>query len=313
MHKSSKQLLRDCISINWLRPESGLALASPILNGLPIIPRLGEISADFGCGDGITSFVRCGGRLGKSYDVFMGAAKNLSQQEIVEKGIDVFDYCDESYSVEIIARPETGFTYGTDFKSSHLQKAAVLNFYDNLIEADLNKPAPFAVKLDYAYCNCIYWADSDVAIGHISNAVRSGGRAIFEVWTPYIFDYDFHNIFSRVDKKWCDLLNRNRYECYVGVKAENEWAAVFEKNGFIVHEIKSLSPEPEMSFWNYGLRPIYPVLQRMADALASEFRAEIKEEWVDVWTELLLPLLENPDAFWGSKKNVRPQYILEKK
>jgi len=313
MQDDPKQLLRDCISISWLRPENGLAIASPIYRSYPVQPRKGEISADFACGDGTTSFVRSGGRFGKSYDLYMGAIKNLTQKEIIEKGIDVFNYCDKNYKCDITKRPDAKFTYGTDHKKALLQKAEALDFYDHLIESNLTDPAPFDVKLDYAYCNSLYWTDSSVAVKHIVNAVRPGGRVIFEVWTPYVFDYDFHKLYSSIGGKWCDILNRNRYDCYIGVKTEQEWTKLFEANKLKVKEIRSLTPEPEMSFWNYGLRPIYPVLQKMADALTTEFRAEIKEEWVDIWTELLLPLLVQPDAFWPSKKNIRPQFVLERK
>jgi hypothetical protein len=62
--------------------------------------------------------------------------------------------------------------------------------------------------------------------------------------------------------------------------------------------------------WNVGLRPFFPALQKLAAHVRGASRIEAKAEWVDTWTRLLLPPLQNPEAL-GQGARVRLQYALE--
>ena len=44
--------------------------------------------------------------------------------------------------------------------------------------------------------------------------------------------------------------------------------------------------------WDIGLRPIAPMLIKMANALTPATRASVKADWVDLFCELLAPLCD---------------------
>jgi hypothetical protein len=44
--------------------------------------------------------------------------------------------------------------------------------------------------------------------------------------------------------------------------------------------------------WDIGLRPISPVTIKMANILEPKQRKKIKEEWIDIWEDLLDPVCE---------------------
>ncbi len=117
---SVESLLKPALNLWWLRPENGLALASYVHFGVDIAPEEHMRAADFACGDGITTFFKCGGRFGNDFDVFGKAVAEASQQKIISQKIDVFDHFNKSYKVDIAKAPKTSFEIGTDLKSNFL-------------------------------------------------------------------------------------------------------------------------------------------------------------------------------------------------
>jgi len=53
--------------------------------------------------------------------------------------------------------------------------------------------------------------------------------------------------------------------------------------------------------WDVGLWPISPVLIEMANALPPEKRREVKQKWIDIWEQLLLPFC-SPEVDLGVKR-----------
>ena len=67
-----RNILDEFLNVFWLRPETALwrtidvkTMKNAILSGR---------SLDFGCGDGVFSFVRAGGTFESEFDVFKGAS-----------------------------------------------------------------------------------------------------------------------------------------------------------------------------------------------------------------------------------------------
>ena len=149
-----KKILYDAISLWWLRPENGLALASYCINGINIKPLKSKTYADFACGDGVNSFFKSGGRFDFEFDIFKNSVN--PQKKLLS---DKFDYYNTNYKPLIKIRPKYNFTYGTDRKNSLLKKAKKLNFYDKLLLSDLSKENKTLKneELDFLYCNSLYW------------------------------------------------------------------------------------------------------------------------------------------------------------
>lgn len=316
MRNESRDVLKAALSLWWLRPENGLALASYTLHGFDFTPRRGQQAADFACGDGVNTFFKIGGRFDESFDVFGEGVRTDSAREVLNKSIDVFDHFVADYNPLIERMPDTEFTYGTDHKANLLRKAERLGLYRNLMEADLEEDTPIPdASLDIAYCNSIYWVGNpERAVEYIYRKLKPGGLAVFDVMTSHRKLLHFQNLFPTAPARWHDILNRGRDRNNPGIRSAREWRSIFSANGdACVEDERDIFPEAIAHIWNIGLRPIFPILNRMMQSVPTATRRSIKEEWVEVWTDLLLPVLVEPLEFRRNGVKARLQYVVRKR
>lgn len=312
---SAREILTQALSLWWLRPENGMALASYCLRGVDIVPKPGEQAADFACGDGVNTFFKTGGRFDLSFDIFGGAVHAATSKEIVEQKIDVFDYADPSYNPAVAKMPDCRYTFGTDHKPALLEKAAKLSYYDKLLHADLRQEADIPDgSLDLAYCNSLYWiAEAPEAFNFIAKKVKSGGRLVFDVMTQQRRTLAYDALLPAMPPQWRDLLNRGRQNNNPGIRSEAEWDRLFRGDGMTeVVDKRDIFPTAIATVWNVGLRPIFPVLNRMAQAIEEKRCLELKAEWVETFADLLEPILQQPEGLMPSGPAVRLQYVMKR-
>lgn len=311
-----REILESALGLWWLRPENGLALASYCLAGSDLRPAPGEVAADFACGDGVNTFFKCGGRFEPEFDLFGGAVHPATSREIVSQGIDVFAHVAEDYRPLVRSRPAVGYRWGTDHKPALLAKARALDFYADLLEADLRTPAPIPEEsLDLAYCNSLYWvADVGAAFGHIVDKLRPGGRLVVDVMTDRRSALSFDRLLPGMPAAWRDLMNRGRQHNNPGILSRTGWEALFEADGRVeIAECHDIFPTAIAQIWNVGLRPLFPVLNRMAGAIAAERRADIKREWVETFADLFEPVLRDPGALLPTGAAARLQFVMRRR
>jgi SAM-dependent methyltransferase len=317
MDVNPRELLSSALSFWWLRPENGLAIASYALRGMDLRPRPSQQSADYACGDGVNTFFKCGGRFTEDFDIFGKAVRRETAVEIAKNRIDVFDQFDEAYSPKIAREAECRYSYGTDHKENLLRKARPLNFYDRLIKADLQENAEQIAdeSLDLAYCNSLYWVrNSGGAVRNIYQKLKRGGLAVFDVMTTHRRVLNFERLFPTIPSEWQELMNRGRHENNPGIRSAREWREIFAAGGAArVEDERLILPSTIAHIWNFGLRPVFPVLNRMAAGLSEGYRLDVKREWVEIWTDLLLPVLLDPDEFMRNDLRIRLQYVIRKK
>ena len=98
-----------------------------------------------------------------------------------------------------------------------------------------------------------------------------------------------------------------------GHKSRSEWERTFTSAGFEIVDVIDIFPLTIYKIWNVGLRPIFPLLKKMQAYVPDEERRKLKDEWVEIFLELGLPVLEesikNPKIQDGSYKF---QYTLRK-
>lgn len=88
------------------------------------------------------------------------------------------------------------------------------------------------------------------------------------------------------------LLNRGRSESMHWTISYNDFLKLVKEVGFkIVEHSYYLSPLT-LKIWDIGLRPLSPLLIKMANGLTMENRRAIKIEWIETATKFLLPLYE---------------------
>ncbi|QKI89567.1 hypothetical protein [Thiomicrorhabdus xiamenensis] len=314
MMEKADQVLEDALNLWWLRPENALALASYVVHGVDLKPTQGQKAADFACGDGVNTFFKCGGRFAPEFDLFLAGIGSQSTKDVAAKNVDLFDHYDEQYFPKVNVKPEVYYAVGTDHKQNLLKKAQHLDFYEALHLADLrdNVQAIASHSLDKIYCNSLYWvAETDVALKQMQDKLKPDGEMIIDVFTTEKKQLDFGKMFPSTSSEWQEMLNRGRQATNPGLRSEEGWRELFEAAGLEVVEQRNIFPASIAHIWNLGLRPIFPMLNKMAASISPQNRQEIKAEWVGVFKELLFPVLMAPEAFSQDQAKYRLQFVLK--
>ena len=297
--------LRRFIEAYWLRPENALwmALRSEALSRCPWSQR----GADISCGDGLFSFLTAGGELDPAFDVFCGVSPQLSSTA------DMFDHVEPDYRPPIITAPAYRVTVGTDIKPALLAKAATLGVYDTLVRLDNESQLPFADGLfGTIYCNAAYWVHRiDAFLGELCRICASDGRVICQVKTTAVFDYTLDRFRDRLGSHFLDTVDRGRRGSWPSVVTQPEWDRRFADAGLTIVGKTPVVTGTHAHIWDIGLRPLAPMLVKMAAALSPATRRTIKREWVDRVYDLLLPFFDpDLDLGTGARRPAEIQYEL---
>jgi len=302
------ELLRRFLEAYWLRPENALwmTLRSQALSACPSERPFMDVS----CGDGVFSFLHCGGVFDRSFDVFTSVAQ---LDRVRDQHADMFDHCAEDYRPAIAAPPPDTLDVGTDCKASMLAKASRLNLYSRLVEHDNNRPLPFENGLfQTVYCNAAYWVSAiDAFLGELARVVRPKGWVILQVKLEAVRRYTLAAHEAALGRRVLDLIGRGRTECWPTLADRATWERRFARAGLRIRSATPFVTRTHAHLWDIGLRPIAPMLAKMANSLTAQTRTAVKQEWVDLFCELLGPLCDPAiDLFSGEDEPAEMQYVL---
>ncbi len=283
----SDELLRAFVQAYWLRPENAywMALRSASLGRVPITAP----SADISCGDGVFSFLHAGGRFEPRFDVFAAAGR---LDRISREHADMFDVQAAGYSPPIARRPDRLIDLATDLKPALLRKAAALGLYGRLIEHDNNQALPIADgALRWVYCNSAYWVrEIDSFLRELARTLADEGRLILQVKLARLRDCTLEKHRDVLGAAFLDLIGRGRVACWPTLTDRAGWERRFGACGLEIIAARPFVTSTHARIWDVGLRPIAPLLVRMANALDAGTRASIQRDWTDLMMELLRPL-----------------------
>jgi len=285
------EMLRRFVEAYWLRPENALwmTLRSDALSRHP----LEHPSIDVSCGDGVFSFLHCGGVFDPDFDVFMSVATVNSGGD---GRADMFDHVTEDYHPAIVSRPGDTIDVGTDVKQTALWKAARLDFYGRLVKHDNNHPLPFENNTFRAvYCNSAYWVRQiNGFLAELGRITRPDGHIVLQVKLASLSRYTLTAHRAILGDTFLDIIDRGRSECWPTLADRSTWESRFTAAKLSIVDAAPFVTKTHAHIWDIGLRPIAPMLIKMTKAIARETRAAIKREWVDLFCELLGPLCQ-PD------------------
>ena len=316
------KLLRRFLQAYWLRPENAfwMTLRSEVLRPY----QLEGPSADLSCGDGVFSFIHAGGVLDPAFDVFAAVgnldgtvSRQLSmgsrQPSVGGKHADMFDYVSDDYQPAIRSPVDERIDVGTDVKRTQLAKAKRLNLYHRLIRHDNNASLPFDNHtFQTIYCNAAYWVENiDGFLTELGRIIRPGGRVILQVKLDSLRRYTLNAHRNVLGDRFLDIIGRGRIESWPSLASRSVWESRFKAAGLAIENATPFGTRIHAHIWDIGLRPVAPLLVKMAGALTPQTRAAIKDEWVDLFCELLEPIC-NPklDLLPGGDEPAEIQYIL---
>lgn len=285
-----QRLKTDCLleqlNVNWLRPESALwrALDSTLISQFTI----SQPSLDLGCGNGIHSFISAGGAFSIQYDWYIN-----TNPEKFHEGQDIYDVCKNTSISNFISRkPAYQFSVGLDQKINLLNQAKQLNFYDSIICHDANKKLPFDDEsFNTVFSNIIYWLENpEKSLTEIYRVLRKGGETLLFIPNITFRDYCLSYQWEKNNSDLLKKINHGRSETMQWETSRDDFFLITEKIGFSPVYHREYLSELTLSFWDIGLRPISPILIKMANKISEKDRLEIKNEWITTVYDLLLPI-----------------------
>ncbi len=307
----SETLLRRFLAAYWLRPENAfwMTIRSMLLGRV----ELTSPSIDLCCGDGLFTFLHAGGTLSPEFDVFH-AVGNLDQ--VSRQHADMFDVPDAHYDPQVTRPPLGQVDVGCDLKPNLLAKASTLGLYRSLVQHDSNQPLPFDDQaFATIYCNAIYWLTNiDAALRELHRVLRPDGRIVLQVKLATLDNHTLTSTAPQLGPAALDVIGRGRRACWPTVATADGWEERFAAADLAIVDRAPLATGAHARIWDIGLRPIAPLLVRMANGLTPANRSAIKADWLDLLEPLLAPLA-TPDLAFGpdSDEPVEMQYVLERR
>ena len=305
-----KKLLKQYLNWFWLRPESAILLALRGAAYYDTLKFFDKNSLDVSCGDGVFSFIACGGEISQNYDMY----QSLNLNEVRKGDFDTYDYFDNDYKVDITKKPDFVFEYGSDWKENLIKKSQKLNFYKNLLLHNNNKKLPFSDRqFNYIYSNATYWVENfEFHINDLIRILNTKGYLVLEMKTTDIKKFSSFNYAKDImGKNYCEIIDAGRLSTWRGLKTMEELKDVIDNQ----NQLKIIKKEPLYGdimayIWDIGLRPLFNPLVKLANNSSSEIRKEVKEEWCNIIFNLFAEFVEN----YSVKENecIEWIYVLQK-
>lgn len=290
MRKSDS--LDALLNVFWLRPETALWRELDIRTMADFQFR--SPSLDLGCGDGIFSFIRGGGRFDSVFDAF----QVMSGLDKFFENVDVFDAFDELLSPIVVHAADYQIDCGFDHKDNLLKKASKLGLYKSLQQGDANAALPFSDESFYSiFSNILYWLDDpSKTLKEISRVLKPEGRACFMLPNITLPQYSFFNTLyvQTGDARWAFLekLDRGRFNDNIRqARSSADWENMFSNAGLKIISHRQHLSKTVIQLWDIGMRPLFPVLLRMAKGLDKDLLSSIKEDWVRTLRQFLEPII----------------------
>lgn len=301
------RLLRRFLNAYWLRPENALwmALRSEALSTVPMTPP----AIDVCCGDGLFSFLHAGGQLDESFDVFTGVARSRPEAPTA----DMFDDAPDSYRPKIARAPEFRIDTGLDLKDALLQKASRLKFYSRLVRHDTNQPLPLPdASYQTIYCNAAYWVENiDDFLRELRRIATADARVVLQIKLDCLRDYTLEPFRDQLGDAFLQLIARGRLDCYPSLADEATWLARFERAGLRVLERRPFVTRTHAHIWDIGLRPLAPMLVRLANGVDDATRLAVKRDWVATCETLFGPFLNTTINLFSTESTpAEVQFVL---
>lgn len=297
-----KEYLRRLLCPFWLRPESALWYAHEAYLARQYIgPHIRQPSLEFGCMEGVSTFVMLGGEFNPAFDVY--SEVTWCRDSISWKSLDddYYNTTNPGQVEEIDAKvlPDERFEIGLSWKHAHLNKAAKLGIHKRLIEHDPNTPLTMFESQSFAtiWAPNLYWVDNlNGAVQELRRVLSNDGRlitALPDTSAPELMVYRF---VDQADAEWIKDLDRGRHlNTSRQARSVDEWELFFASQDLRIVRHEMFLPKIVFQVNDIGFRPMFPVFMNIYETLKRQSFSDwhnIKEHWIDTAFHYLAPLCD---------------------
>ena len=290
-------MFRSLLSVLWLRPESAMWYGHMLTLAKKYLGEFSAPSLDFGCMDGVNSFILLDGKFDDQFDVYNEVQWDKGSHKRSSLSNDYFDTFNDEEIVYIKNPPSRQFDLGIDWKDSHIQKCKRLGLYKELQKIDVENPVFNSPNNTYStiWAPNIYWMrNMEAVIAELSRVLNKEGKIVTIAPGPMQVEYMFYKYADKTTEEWLRNLDRGRFEnSKASGKSFEEWKLLFECNGLLIEKHESFIPKIVAQTYDIGFRPMFPVFMNMFETLkeyAPSDLVELKKQWVNTVYDLLEPL-----------------------
>ena len=302
---SSLPFFRTLLRALWLRPESALWYAHMLDAahefGAHALPRP---NLDFGCMDGLNSYVLLGGQPPFSFDVFDSIPADTHMHQRTSLADDYYDVPLKSSPIFFppVAYP---FDLGVDWKQSHVDRSSRMGAHKTVKLVDRHDPLR-AIATDSVmgiWAPNLYWMnDVDAILSEFRRVTREGGRILTIVPDSALLQHLIYSLQPLFNEEWLSSLDRGRYEnASRSARSLSQWLDLFDQRGLRVVRNSMFLPVTINAIYEVGFRPMFTPLLALRAGLksaGSDSLLQVKQEWVSLIDEFVVMLLEgghNPE------------------
>ena len=292
-------MFRSLLSVLWLRPESALWYGHMLTLAKKYLGELQGPSLDFGCMDGVNSFILLDGKFDDKFDVYNEVEWNKESHKQSTLSNDYFDKFIEDEKILIEKIPSHQFDLGIDWKDSHIKKCERLGLYKKLQKIDVESPLFNANENTFStiWAPNIYWMrNMDAIIAELSRVLNTNGKIVTIGPGPMQVEYMFYNYADLNTETWFKNIDRGRFEnSKASGKTYEAWQVLFESHGLYIERHETIIPEIVAKIYDIGFRPMFPVFMNIYETLKKNNMKDLydlKNQWVETIYELGEPLCE---------------------
>lgn len=197
-------------------------------------------SMEYGCTDGVPTFVMLGGEFEFSFDDYQEVRwdkKSFKDYSVL--GGDYFDEFDPGKEKEarITRLPTNYFEYGISWKDSHIRKSGRLPLYNKLVCIELGSPLKL-LQNDYfmtIFAPNLFWIENNSfssVFAELKRVLCHGGRIITIFPDISQKDYLFYRFAADSDVQWINDLDRGIHKNLTRhARSLEEWGKYFYQHG----------------------------------------------------------------------------------
>lgn len=291
---------QSLLSALWLRPESALWYAYLLRAARDFsVDRLAYPSMDFGCMDGLNSYLLLGGQPPFNFDVFDNVTFGSDMHLKVSLDDDYYDHFEGANSA-LLNRVDRPFTIGLDWKKSHIEKARQFGAHSTFLLSEQSKVLESVSdnSISAIWAPNLYWMKNlEEVIMEFGRVTMPGGRIVTVLPDIQVLDTMVMRHADRINPKWISYLDRGRYEnASRSARSHVEWLMVFDSCRMEVKRHDMFLPAAINRIYEIGFRPMFgPLLQMRSSllGLGAQELLKVKKIWVDRLLELTYPLLDS--------------------
>ena len=162
--------------------------------------------------------------------------------------------------------------------------------------------------------------DPQNSMNEIARVMSRGGKVALMLPNITMPEFSFYNnhFVKTGDMRYefLKLLDRGRHSSNIKVaKSYDDWKDIFDNSGLRIIDHKMHLSKTVIEMWDVGLRPLFPVLHKMVNAIENkDTLIEIKREWIDIFMKFLDPMfkLEIDEQLDQNREKAFHYFVLEK-